>query len=179
MNNVNANSRSEGGVARIHATIKHNGQNQQYAVLQTPTDYQGIGFNVIIDSGAKRSFISLGCVSKLSLPSFWDSTLIVKLATGKTTQSLQKMGNIHFKIGGHQTHATFRVLALGTYEGLKGMDWLVQHKAVFACHSGKLKFKDAFNQEAKIFGNRGDPALHLIFVIKILKHYCKKKMIIP
>ena len=61
--------------------------------------------------------------------------------------------NICFKIGGHQMQATFRVLALGTYERLIGMDW-----PILECHSGKLKFKDDCNQEAKIFGNRGDLA---------------------
>ena len=54
--------------------------------------------------------------------------------------------------------ATFRVLPLGTYEGLIGMDWLVKHKANLEFHSGKLKFRDDSDQETKIFGNKGNPA---------------------
>ena len=109
--------------------------------------------NLLIDSISTHSFISLGCVDKLSLPSFWDSTLIVELATKNVTQSLQIVGNIYFKIEGHKTQATFRVLALGTYEGLIGMDWLVKYKATIECHSGNIIFKDDCNQEAKIFYN--------------------------
>ena len=140
MNSINADAESEGGVAQIHAAIKHNGPNQQYTVLQTPTKFQGIAFNLLIDSSATHSFISPACMSKLSLPSFQDSTLIVELATGKTTHSLQTVGSIQFEIGGYKTQAAFRVLPLGTYEGIIRMDWLVKHKAVLECHSGKLKF---------------------------------------
>ena len=105
---MNATTGNEGGgVARIHATIEHNGPNQQYAVLQTLTDYQGNEFKLLIDSRATHSFISPNCVSKLQLKSFRDSTLIVELATGKTTQSLQSVGNIKFKIGGFNTQAIF------------------------------------------------------------------------
>ena len=90
MNNVNANFGNEGGVVlHIHAIIKHNRSNQEYAVLQTPIDYQDIRFNLLIDSSATHSFISLAYVSKLSLPSFRDSTLIVELATRKITQCLK------------------------------------------------------------------------------------------
>ena len=97
---MNAIAGNEGeGVTRIHATIQHTGPNQQYAVLQNPVDYQGIEFNLLIDSGATHSFISPSCVSKLKLQSIRDSTLIVELATRKTTQSLHTVGNIKFKIG--------------------------------------------------------------------------------
>ena len=57
------------------------------------------------------------------------------------------------------------------------MGWLVKHKAILECHSGKLKFKNDRNQEAKFFGNRGNPTLHLISATKLLKHYCKNHMI--
>ena len=48
--------------------------------------------------------------------------------------------------------------------------WLIKHKAVIECHSEKLKFQDDRNQEAKIFGKRGNPALHLISATKLFKH---------
>ena len=87
------------------------------------------------------------------------------------------MGNIQFTIGGHKTHAIFRVLPLGMYEGIIRMDWLVKHKAILECHSEKLKFQGDRNQEAKIFSNRGNPALHLILATKIFKHYPKNQRI--
>ena len=105
---MNATAGNEGGgVARIHVAIEHNGPNQQYAVLQTPIDYQGIEFNLLIDSGATHSLISLSCASKLKLQSIRDSKLTVELATGKTTQSLQTVRNIKFKIGDFSTQAIF------------------------------------------------------------------------
>ena len=48
--------------ARLQAAIEHQGPNQQYAVLQTPAEYEGTSFTLLIDSGATHSFISPACV---------------------------------------------------------------------------------------------------------------------
>ena len=92
---------NKGGIARVHAAIEHNRPNQQYAVIQTLAEYQGINFTILIDSGATHSFISLAYMRKLKLTSFKDATLLVELAIGKTTHSLASVGEIYFSMGGH------------------------------------------------------------------------------
>ena len=72
--------------AHIHAAIEHQGANQQFSVLQTPAEYQGKTFTLLIDSGSTHSFLSPRCVRNLSLHEYPDSTLTVELATDKKTQ---------------------------------------------------------------------------------------------
>ena len=55
MSNINANFKNEGGEEHIHVAIKHNGPNQQHAMLQTLAKNQGIGFNLLIDLCATHS----------------------------------------------------------------------------------------------------------------------------
>ena len=64
-------------IGHLNAAIEHQGPNRQYVVLQTPAEYEGIGFNLLIDSGATHSFISPASVRKLNLNPKKDSKLIV------------------------------------------------------------------------------------------------------
>ena len=177
VNQVQAQPEANQEVARVHAAIEHQGPNRQYAVLQTPADYEGIKFNLLIDSGATHSFISPACVRKLSLPLLSDSKLTVELATGKQTHSSSSIGDLKFNLGGHQTEAKFRVLQLGIYDGILGMDWLIKNEAALECKSGKLRFKDRDNREVTISGNRAKPELQLVTATKLLKGFRKKQMI--
>ena len=63
-------------VAHLHAAIEHQGPNRQYAILQTLAEYEGITFNLLIDSGATHSFLSPAFFAKCVSPL-------------KTTQSLR------------------------------------------------------------------------------------------
>ena len=168
---------SEPEIARVHAAIEHQGPNRQYAVLQTPAEYEGIGFNLLIDSGATHSFISSACVRKLNLPLHADSQLRVELATGKQTQSIASVGTIAFRLGDHNTEAKFRVLPLGIYDGILRMDWLIKNEASIGCKQGELRFKDGANTLVTVKGNRGTPILQLVTATKLLKCYRKKQMI--
>ena len=104
---MQATSEDNEQIAHVHAAVEHQGPNQQYVVLQTPTEYEGKAFNLLVDSGATHSFISPACVRKLNLSTHKDSKLSVKLATGKATQSTTSVNNLQFSLGGYQTNATF------------------------------------------------------------------------
>eukprot|EP00250_Pteridium_aquilinum_P021012 c25011_g1_i2 orf=374-670(+) len=52
-------------VAHVYATIKHQGMDQQFLFLQTPTQYEGTKFTMLIDFGSTHSFISLKCIRNL------------------------------------------------------------------------------------------------------------------
>ena len=110
-------------------------------MLQTPADYEGIKFNILIDSSVTHSFISLACMRRLNLKMFEDSKLKVELAMGKQTNSTHSIGKIHFRLDGHQTMAKFRVLPLGIYDKILGMDWLIKNEASIEFKMGKLRYK--------------------------------------
>lgn len=53
-------------VGHLNAAIEHQGPNRQYVVLQTPAEYEGKKFKLLIDSGATHSFISPAAIVKLN-----------------------------------------------------------------------------------------------------------------
>lgn len=116
-------------VGHLNAAIEHQGPNCQYAILQTPAEYEGISFNLLIDLGATHSFVSPSLVRKLNLKPQNNTKLKVALATGKHTHSSHSLKNLHFKLGGHETTGSFRILPLGVYDGILGMDWLIENHA--------------------------------------------------
>ena len=57
---------NEEPMAHIHAAIEYQqGVNNQFSVLQTPAEYEGKQFNLLIDSGSTHSFISPRCIRTL------------------------------------------------------------------------------------------------------------------
>ena len=55
---MQANREDNVEVGHLNAAIEHQGPNRQYAVLQTPAEYEGKKFKLLIDSGATHSFSS-------------------------------------------------------------------------------------------------------------------------
>ena len=143
-------------------------------ILETPVEYEGITFNLLIDSGATHSFLSLASVCKMHINPQNGTKLKVELATGKQTQSSTSIKNIQFKLGGQETSSSFRILPLGIYDGILGMDWLITNNATIVCKEKKLKFKTLNGKDTIVTGTRGDPKLHLVPATKLLKAYRKK-----
>ena len=101
----------------------------------------------------------------------------MKLATGKRTHFATTIGKMQFKLGGYQTSANLRILPLGNFDGILGMDWLASNNSIIECQANLLKFKSLLGEEVNIVGIRGKPKLHLIAATKLLKAYCKKQMV--
>ena len=80
-------------------------------------------------------------------------------------------------LGGAQTQGNFRVLNLGVYDGIMGMDWLKENKANLKCRDGILTFLDSQGQKAKVMGTHGESKLQLVTVTKLLKGLHKNQMI--
>ena len=64
---MQANREDNIEVGHLNAAIEHQGPNRQYAVLQTPAEYEGKKFKLLIDSGATHSFISPAAIRRLNL----------------------------------------------------------------------------------------------------------------
>ena len=124
-----------------------------------------------------NSFISPKCLRQLKLPEHPVSSLTVELATGKRIKSATSIGTLHFNLGDKPTSSNFRVLPLGTYDGILGMDWLSKNNALLHCKDALLTFQDSRGEKATISGTRGKPKLHLVTATKLLKGYRKKQMV--
>ena len=94
-------------LAHIHAAIEHQGANNQFSVLQTPAEYEGKPFNLLIDSESTHSFISPRCIRNLNLPEQQASHMNVELATGKITKSTTTMGKLKFLLNNQPKIANF------------------------------------------------------------------------
>ena len=89
--------------AHIHAAIEHQGVNNQFSALQTPEEYEGKTFHLLIDSKSTHSFISPKCIRTLNLLELKAKTLSVELATGKMTRSTTFVGELNFKLNDQPT----------------------------------------------------------------------------
>ena len=91
----------------------------------------------------------------------------MKLATGKWTHYATTIGKMKFKLGGYQTDANFRILPMGIFDGILGMDWLTHINAIIECQAKHLKFKSLLGEDFIISCIRGDPKLHLVVANQI------------
>lgn len=81
--------------------------------------------------------------------------MIVEMANGKEVLSSTTLGYLSFELGGSLTSAYFRVLAIGVYDGILGMDWLGSRRVNIHCAQGNFSFLDDRNQEVLIQGRNG------------------------
>ena len=146
-------------------------------MLPTLAKYEGKAFTLLIYSSATHFFMLPACVCKLTLPILTKSKLLVKLAVGQYAQSITFVGKLEFKLRGYQIEASFRVLPLGVFYGILGMNWLAKNNATIECKAKLLKFVTLLGEEVTITGIEGDPKLQLVTATKLLKAYCKKKMV--
>ena len=59
--------------------------------------------------------------------------MTIELASGKEIHSDTCVENLTFKLETEPTHCYLRVLALGVYDGILGMNWLTQNQESIHC----------------------------------------------
>ena len=80
------------------------------------------------------------------------------------------MGNLTFELATKLTHCYLSVLTLGVYDGILGMDWLIQNQASIHCKHGSVTFTNDQGVEAIIHGRNGKPK------VKVVKKKCLMQM---
>ncbi|MCO5560562.1 hypothetical protein L7F22_014177 [Adiantum nelumboides] len=161
----------------VHVAIEHQGTNEQFSVLQTPAEYEGKDFTLLLDSWSTRYFISPKCIRILQLLKKLNSSLIIELALGKRTKSMTTIGILQFKLGGYDTQANFRVLPLGIYDGILEMDWLSKNDAHLHCKNALLSFIYSTSSQVIVSGKRGKPQLRLENLTTIIRAYKKNEVV--
>ena len=73
--------------------------------------------------------------------------------------------------------ASFRVLPLGIFYGILGMDWLAEKNATIECKTKLLTFVTLLGKEVTIIEIGGNPKLQLVIANMLLKAYRKKQMV--
>ena len=95
--------------------------------------------------------------------------MTVEMANGKEVLSRTAVGYLSFELGGSSTSAYFRVLPVGVYDGILGMDWLRSRHANIHCAQGTFSFLDDRNQEILVQGKNGKPKAKLSKAKRLMK----------
>uniref|UniRef100_A0ACD5VUE0 Uncharacterized protein n=1 Tax=Avena sativa TaxID=4498 RepID=A0ACD5VUE0_AVESA len=89
---------------------------------QIEIEIEGKRFSMLIDFGSSHSFLNTEVAS--SLPGVSTMTPTVKVADGESLISSSHIPNCKWQYGQAQFTTQFRILSLGQYDGILGLDWL-------------------------------------------------------
>lgn len=127
-------------------TIKLQGKIQAHQVL------------ILVDSGSSHSFVSTALASKLSGVVKARRPLKVRIADGGQLSCDLEISQCQWTVQGHKFTTDLKVLPLGCYDMIIGMDWLEQHSPM-QVHWGDKQM--AFMQGGKAVQLSGvQPQLH-------------------
>jgi hypothetical protein len=79
---------------------------------------------LLIDSGSTHSFVDKSLVDRMQLQTTEIPKLRVKVANGEVINCAEAIPDMQWWAQGHTFSHTMRVLQLGGYDGILGMDWL-------------------------------------------------------
>ena len=79
----------------------------------------------------------------------------VKLASGKIIYSNGQVDNCSILLGGGSTTLTFRLVPLGDFDAILGMDWLRTNHAHIYCKPAIISFLDKYKNRIEIEGVKG------------------------
>lgn len=82
---------------------------------------------ILVDSGSSHSFVSIALAARLQGVVRATRPLSVKIADGGKMICTQELINGEWTVQGHKFSSSFKVLSLGCYDMIIGMDWLEKH----------------------------------------------------
>lgn len=82
---------------------------------------------MLIDSGSTHSFISDVMAAQLSGRHQGFAAVKVRVADGGLLQCTQELVDCIWWVQGISFHSNLKILPLGTYDVILGMDWLESH----------------------------------------------------
>jgi hypothetical protein len=88
---------------------------------------QSIPVQILVDSGSSSSFVNASLVSRLTAVESVPLSSSVHVAGGAQLVSTAILRNVHWSVGDCSFQTDFRVLPLGTFDVVIGMDWLAAY----------------------------------------------------
>jgi hypothetical protein len=118
--------------------------NRQVDHQNSVVDMEGMISNhlvsILIDHGSNLSYISPQTVEKRKLKQVKHAkSWMVKLATRTKIKVTEVILACQFILNGLSTQETLKMLPLGSYDLMIGMDWLAAHKAKLDCYNKTLE----------------------------------------
>jgi hypothetical protein len=88
---------------------------------------QGQDALMLVDSGSSHSFVSVDLAGRLNGVQLMEKAMRLKVANGRQTWCTKVFPRCSWWVQKHQFHSDFKVLPLGCYDVILGMDWLKEH----------------------------------------------------
>lgn len=156
--------------AHVYAALDPSGYNRQFSILEVQGDYEGRPLSFLIDSGSSHSFLSPSTIKRLQLHiKLTGHKLRVSLANGSTILVDEQTVEIPFQLEGIPTSHEFRVLNMGKFQGILGMDWLSLNYADISCRQGIVSFLTGEGKRVQVQGQNGKSPLQVVKANKLLK----------
>ena len=95
--------------------------------------------------------------------------LQASLANRSPIQMDEQIVDLIFQLEGHSTEQRFRVLKMGKFEGILGMDWLSKNKANIHYGQGILSFQSSEGQRVQVEGRTGRAPLKVVKIVRLVK----------
>jgi predicted aspartyl protease len=92
--------------------------------LQFDGFIQGKHVTILIDSGSTHSFLDSQFAQSLSGVQQMSSFVSVKVANGSSVTCSSHIPCAEWTIQGYSFHSTLKLIPIGTYDMIVGMDWL-------------------------------------------------------
>jgi hypothetical protein len=80
--------------------------------------------SILVDSGSSHSFLSSAVAAELPGVQPLPAPVVVRVADGNTVQCSSQIPHAEWVVQGHSFHSSLRILELGHYDMIVGMDWL-------------------------------------------------------
>jgi hypothetical protein len=85
---------------------------------------------ILVDSGSTGSFLNSAMLPRIHCAAQATTPVTVKLANNEIMHCDQWIPSLTWSIQGEKFHTPMRVLPLGAYDAILGVDWLKQHGPV-------------------------------------------------
>ena len=93
----------------------------------------------------------------------------MSLANETTILTDELRVEVDFQLGGFPAQQEFRVLKMGQFQGILGMDWLERSEAIIHCGRGTLTFQDCNNNQVQVLRESGKSPLRVVKAHKLIK----------
>ncbi|KAH9296682.1 hypothetical protein KI387_044262 [Taxus chinensis] len=153
---------------RIYAVVENRQAEHQSTVIETSGSIGGIPTSILFDSGSSDSIITPSLVERCKLVAvrqglFWD----VEMASGAKISVDSLVKECVVDLGSFTTSSDLRILPLGSYGVILGMDWLSAHRARMDCYHKTISCVDDLGVESVIVGVRRPVSIRTISAMQL------------
>jgi hypothetical protein len=130
-------------IPRIYVALDNKQAEFQSHMIEVEGMINSHAFTILIDSGDSHSYIDPKVVERLQFPRIKHvKSWLVQLATGAKQKVVELVKSFPVGMNGLSTKVDLKILPLGSYDYLIGMNWLDQHHAILDYRNKAFTFLD-------------------------------------